>query len=155
VAYFKRAFSMIELVIVLVMVSILAAIATPAYKTYLIQSKFAEIFTSLGPYKVETIQAFYNTGQPPASRIDNKGSLYLNQVGFPPCTNVGFIVAFPQNFYPEWTANDRLILLGQYQNGTVSWTCCLSQVYPVPAKYLPGNCQSTCAFSEACFTMPI
>ena len=38
---------------------------------------------------------------------------------------------------------DRFILMGELQNEILKWTCCIHPNYPIPAKYLPSNCQST------------
>jgi prepilin-type N-terminal cleavage/methylation domain-containing protein len=54
------AFSLLELIVVISIVAILSATAIPAYKTYVIKVKIAQIFTTMNYYKLHITDAFIN-----------------------------------------------------------------------------------------------
>lgn len=56
----QKGFTLIELMIVVAIVGILAAIAIPAYKDYIVRSKVSECAATLGACKT-SVTEFYNT----------------------------------------------------------------------------------------------
>jgi len=47
----QSGFTLIELMIVIAIIGILAAIAIPQYQTYTMKAKFSEVISAVGPYK--------------------------------------------------------------------------------------------------------
>jgi type IV pilus assembly protein PilA len=66
----QKGFTLIELMIVVAIIGILAAIAIPAYQDYTIRSQVSEGLTLAGAAKAAVAESFSQTGVPPADRIE-------------------------------------------------------------------------------------
>ena len=71
----SRGFTLIELMIVVAIIGILASLAVSAYQTYTVRAQVAEGLTFASGAKVPVVEAFNNTGVPPAD---------LDAAGMPP-----------------------------------------------------------------------
>jgi type IV pilus assembly protein PilA len=64
----SRGFTLIELMIVIAVIGILASIAVSAYQTYTVRAQVAEALNMAAGAKTPVVDAFNNSGSPPADR---------------------------------------------------------------------------------------
>lgn len=57
----QSGFTLIELMIVIAIIGILAAIAVPQYRTYTNKAKYAEVVSATGPFKIGVELCYLNT----------------------------------------------------------------------------------------------
>lgn len=87
---YKQAFSLIELMVVITIVGILAAIAVPSYKSYIKQTKATELLNSVFlPIKNDIAAAYVQNGAFPTSYLGSSTS--STWVSYPSNPNVQLV----------------------------------------------------------------
>lgn len=137
-----QGFTLIELMIVVAIIAILAAIALPAYQDYLVKSRVSEIVLAASSARTtvsEAAAAEPGNVMPTTVEIESQNSRYVSGVAY----NAGVITATAtDDVGGEVTATSTITLSGQKEdNGQVRWTCGGT----VPAKYRPATCQGVAA----------
>jgi type IV pilus assembly protein PilA len=141
----QQGFTLIELMIVIAIVGILAAVALPAYQDYTIRAKMSEALANAGEAKT-TLAEYYQTNSilpiDAATAGLNTGpdtaivqSVMWDPTGILTVTvkAIGGTIVAGQGFDLSLTST---------ANGVMQWRCRPSTVVgAVPPKYLPANCR--------------
>jgi type IV pilus assembly protein PilA len=139
---YQKGFTLIELMIVVAIIGILAAIAIPAYSDYTKRAKVTELVTAGSACKASVSEYFQAQGAFPAD-IDEAGcsntatdkitSIALGADGVITVTSAIAGVAGTYVLTPTETVAD---------SGVLEWSCVDSSI---EEKYLPANCRGGAA----------
>ena len=130
----QAGFTLIELMIVVAIIGILAAVALPAYRDYTVKAKVSEVILAASSAKNTIAEAAQVGGAMPATAsLDSQTSKYVLSTDYA----AGVITATSQALGAA-DAVGTITLTGAFQtNGQVLWTCAGT----IPAKYRPASCQ--------------
>lgn len=144
----QQGFTLIELMIVVAIIGILAAVAIPAYQDYTVRAQMSEAI-SLGSAAKNSISEFYiSEGSMPATEaaagIDPTGTNYATTVVQAinyarTSATVGVITVDLNAFGGSVAAGDDFTLTGTGSAAGVTWDCAVGN--GLDAKYLPANCR--------------
>jgi type IV pilus assembly protein PilA len=143
----QQGFTLIELMIVVAIIGILAAVALPAYRDYSVRAKVSELILAASSAKVSVAEYVNTYGAMPEAAsvsIETQLSKYVASVSY------GYTDA--SNGYVEVTATAaepaisgaQLRLNGAATAGQVIWTCQATTVTgtAILPKYLPSSCKN-------------
>ena len=140
----QKGFTLIELMIVVAIIGILAAVALPAYQDYTVRAKVSEVILAASSAKVAVSEAAQAgaSGMQSVTEVATQTSKYVASVGYTPgatsATGVITAVATGDNNITGKTVQFAGVLQG---NGQVVWTCAAGTSSPMDAKYLPASCK--------------
>ena len=154
----QQGFTLIELMIVIAIIGILAAIAIPAYQNYTIRSQVTEGLTLADGWKTAIAEYYANTGNWPtvANLTGTQASVgkYESSV----TVAAGGVIAITYGNQANSKINGNVLSLTPYTNANndVLWRCGNASAptsatvatgsgtptQSVPAQYLPTSCHS-------------
>lgn len=153
----QKGFTLIELMIVVAIIGILAAVALPAYQDYTVRARVSEVVLAASSCRTaitETVQT--SPGADAASAILDSCDINPTRMvasGSANADGVITIVGNEANLGGDTTATANSIqlvpflsggaLVGTTDGGRVieEWRCGPAATNPMPARYLPGSCR--------------
>jgi type IV pilus assembly protein PilA len=138
----QQGFTLIELMIVVAIIGILAAIAIPAYQDYTIRAQVSEGLNLSGGAKAAVTEFYQDQGAFPADNatagLEAAGNItgkYVTQVA----VNAGVITVTYGNDANANIAGATLTMTPLDNAGSVSWTC--ANGAGLQNKWLPAACR--------------
>lgn len=146
----QKGFTLIELMIVVAIIGILAAIAIPAYQNYTARAQVSEALNMASAFKSELLAKYGESGSCPVTPVDlgldalgTVNSKYVQSVGVN-TTYTGAICAFEFTFSSTGmnagVAGKKLIfaMMAYAGNGSARWECASADIRQL---YLPSICK--------------
>ena len=146
----QQGFTLIELMIVVAIIGILAAIAIPAYQDYTIRAQVSEGLNLAGGAKTAIAEVVMDSGvfpsdntsagiSPTATDINGK---YTTSVTVSRTSTSGIITVLYGGTDAHAQLGAKTVqLTATTQAGSVVWACATGASAPVLAKHLPAACR--------------
>jgi type IV pilus assembly protein PilA len=132
----QQGFTLIELMIVVAIIGILAAVALPAYQDYTVRAKASEVMLAAAGGKTSIAEFFQVNGALPAA-----GSLTINTQSTTNVASVaqanGVITATSQAAVSGLSGGTITLTPSDAGNGVLNWVCSGT----LDAKYRPSSCK--------------
>lgn len=137
----QKGFTLIELMIIVAIIAILAAIAIPAYNDFTARSKVSEGMSLASTAQLAIVEYFVTTGVWPENNIAaglNEPSDISGEYVASVTVNENSIAVLFKSDAGEGLADNSIILEAVDSRGAVTWNCSSPDI---SAQFLPQNCR--------------
>lgn len=141
----QKGFTLIELMIVVAIIGILAAVALPAYQDYTTRAKVSEMILAASAGRTTLSEAYATNSAFPSSPsgvadyVPDSSSQYVSAVTYTLSGSDAVITVTGSNKLGGGANGKKIKLTGTgNSNGIVEWKCAADDM---PTKYLPASCK--------------
>jgi type IV pilus assembly protein PilA len=139
----QQGFTLIELMIVVAIVGILAALALPAYQDYVVRSKVSEGLARLAEAKT-SVAEYYSANTQITQFPNTAASVGINEAGNHYVRSLAWINRNTIQMAMAATADAKIggqtvnMTVQSTANGMITWRCTAGTLQ---SKYTPGSCR--------------
>ncbi len=134
----QKGFTLIELMIVVAIIGILAAVALPAYQDYTVRAKVSELMLAASGVRTAISEKFQTDPSSTATAGLGVTIPIVGKVASASVTDAGLINVYGSTASSSVGQNVTVTMTPSYNTstGTITWSC-----VGTPSKYLPATCR--------------
>jgi len=141
----QKAFTLLELLIVFIIIGILSAITIPSYQKHIVKAKILDALNFTNSIKLATTDFYLNNGFWPSNKDINLKSIsssYIKNIKLEPLNNKNnyiekIIITFKGDSKIE---NKSLSLISENDEYNISWNCKPTDINSLDIELLPSSC---------------